>query len=132
MWPLLPCTRITLSAKYDASPYRIAFRVTGAYVCSNAKFAHFAHFHIIFHFTRNLSELAQTAQRSLEAETLQKVVQGRVDLPLIIASQNELRGFAQSSFKDQISTLRSGRRCGRFCPAPELLFKLSMMLRHTE
>ena len=97
-----------------------------------APIAHFAHFHIISHFARTLTSLARTAQRSLEAETLQKVVQGRVDLQKIIADQNELRGFAQSSFKDHFFTLRSGRRCGRFCPAPELLFKLSMMLRHTE
>ena len=101
-------------------------------MCSTAKFAHFAHFHIIFHFTRNLSELAQTAQRSLEAETLQKVVQGRVDLQKFIADQNELRGLAQSSFKDHFFMLRSGRRCGRFCPAPELVYKVSMMLRHTD
>ena len=97
-----------------------------------APIAHFAHFHIISHFTRNLTQLARTAQRSLGAETLQKVAQGRIDLPLIIASQNELRGFARSSFKDHFFTLRSGRRCGSFCPAPELLFKLSIVLRHTE
>ena len=106
--------------------------ILGAYVCSNARFAHFARFHIIYCFARNLAQLARRAQRSLEAETLQKVVQGRVDLQKIIAGQNELRGFAQSSFKDHFFMLRSGRRCGRFCPAPELLYKLSMMLRHTE
>ena len=106
--------------------------ITSASVCSNAKFDHWVHFHIICYFARHLPSLARTAQRSLEAEALQKVVQGRVDLQKIIADQNELRGFAQSSFKDHIFMLRSGRRCGRFCPAPELLFKLSMMLRHTE
>ena len=66
-----------------------------------APIAHFAHFHIISYFRRNLTQLARTAQRTLEAETLQKVVQGRVDLQKIIAVQNELKGirtvFAQTS-----------------------------------
>ena len=87
---------------------------------------------IIDCYARNLASLARRAQRSLEAETLQKAVQGRVDLQKMIADQSELRGVAQSSFEDHFFMLRSGRRCGRFCPAPELLYKLSMMLRHTE
>ena len=69
---------------------------------------------------------------SLEAENLQTVAQDRFDPQTIVATQNELRSSTHCPPKPNFFTLRSGRRCGRFCPEPELLFKLSMMLRHTE
>ena len=54
-------------------------------------------------FLRSLTPLARRAQRSLEAETLQKVAQDRVDPQKIVAAQNELRSFTQCSLKHQSS-----------------------------
>ena len=81
---------------------------------------------------RILPSLVLPAQRSLEAETLQKVAQGRVDLQKMKASTNELRSFEQCSPKHFFVPPQSAARLWPLLPCSRITLQLKHMLRYTD